>query len=152
MYNSKILTGVYIGLAILAVFIVYKILTGTGLIITTDAKIENAKGEKINSIDFFNPMKNQGAIFKRMGENQAKAKAVQIYKASNIFQWGVPTTISIPDILSIIGSLENKYQLSELAEQYYKLYDQDLRADVTYHMNDSQKAQLFDIIDNLPLQ
>ena len=146
--NSKIMSAAYIAGLLLILFLVYKILSGIGIIKSSKKKKEQAAKEAaindLRGVQYFTPellVNNQG--YKGLS-GQAQVYAETLRKAIR----GLGTDEEA--IYSIFSRLENKSQITEIATVYRSKYGKDLLTDLLNDLTDKEKAKLMSIINNLP--
>lgn len=146
---GKIMSGLYILAALVVLFVLYKVMTGIGLIKTGKKKREEiAKEENISDLrtaEFFNPNYGDTHVFGKLGLNAANLYAEKLHQAMR----GLGTDEEM--IYSTFGTLRNKGQISEIASQYFLKYKRDLRTDILNELNKKEVSILMDIINKLSL-
>lgn len=148
--TGKIISVVYIGAALIAVYLIYKIFAGVGLIKTAAKKKELSKRTeaetKLRSSEYFNPLFLKGRLdqYKNKLGNQAKDYAGQLRKAIA----GLGTNEET--IFSIFGRLKNKWNIGEISMYYRGSFNRDLLSDLLNDLTDKEQLILWDIINKLP--
>ena len=148
--TGKIISVVYIGAALIVVFLIYKIFAGVGLIKTTAKKKELSKRTeaeaKLRSSEYFNPLFLKGRLdqYKNKLGNQAKDYSGQLRKAIA----GLGTNEET--IFSIFGRLKNKWNIGEISMYYRGSFNRDLLSDLLNDLTDKEQLILWDIINKLP--
>lgn len=146
--TNKIISLVYIAGFIIVLFVLYKILSGIGIIKTgkrkqqdkeKDAAVEDLRTEQIFSPDYYKNKK-----FKSLGSNAAGEYAKNIRKAIR----GIGTDEEL--LYTTFNKLYNKCNVSEIAEIYFNKYKNDLQADLLNELTDKETVQLMNIINDLP--
>lgn len=145
--TGKILTFVYIAGALLALFLVYKILAGIGLIKTAKRKAKEKTQEQaekeLRTAEYFDTtLLNKYPLYSPLPG--AKEMAKELRKSLR----GLGTDEE--KIFSIFGRLKNKLNISEIALYYKKEYKNDLGTDILNDMTDKEQVTLFQIISKLP--
>jgi hypothetical protein len=146
--TQKIMSVVSILAVIVVIFVVYKIMTGLGLIKTGAKKKAEAEQklsiEELRTTDYFNPEYYKDKFFKKIGVNLASDLAHELRKATR----GIGTNEEM--IYSAFSKLDNKVNISEVAEQYQLHYKTDLRAKLLDELSDKEKVILNELINKLP--
>lgn len=91
----------------------------------------------------FDPYYHKGKTFKPLGMNQSIIYADLLRKA--VRGWGTDED----QIYSVFGQLDNKTQISEIADQYKLKYDRDLLGDILGDLTAKEKEKLWSIIKTL---
>jgi hypothetical protein len=104
-----------------------------------DRAEENAISD-LRTLPQFDPLYSKGKAFKPIGLNQSNVYAEQLRKSIR----GIGTDEEI--IYSTFGKLNNKMNISEVAESFYLKYKTDLRAALLSDLKDSEKVKLMQII------
>jgi len=144
------LTLLYVAAFFIALFVVYKILAGVGLIKTAAKKKEEAAeanaSESLRTADYFNPLllKGKTAGYTPLGEAMATSYAEQLRKAVR----GMGTDEEA--IYSVFGQLHNRLNISEVALYYKNKYNRDLGTDLLNDLGDAERLELIKLIDKLP--
>lgn len=142
--TGKIMTGVYLFAALLAIFVIYKILAGIGLIKTKKKKLADLKKEtamnEFRTIPYFNPSYKDSHSFTPIGVNAASLYADHLRKAIR----GMGTNEEL--IYTTFAGLKCKGNISEVSNQYYLRYNRDLRTDLLNDLNEKEITKLYDII------
>ena len=160
--NKKlILLGI---ISLIVLYIVYKILTSISdkIGITESTEKKEADSKLIES-KFFEPDFFKGETgFKPLGESMAKVCADNIYDAIGARGWGGITNLLTDDnkILSTFATLDNKIQISEVANAYKINHSKsnifspndsgDLKADLVNTMGSSAHEKLVNLLLKLP--
>lgn len=151
--TDVIMKGVYLVAALLVLFLVFKLLSGLGIIRTKKKKLKDIKKKEsmsdFRTMDYFNPNYKDTHMFKKIGINKANDYAQRLKKA--LYPWvtfGLGTNEE--GIYSIFGELDNKGNISEISSQYYLRYDRDLRTDILNDLKTKEIVTLTDIINKLP--
>ena len=148
--TGKIISLVYIAGFIIALFVIYKILSAVGIIKTGKKKREQKeKAEALTELrtsDYFSPDYYKNKKFKSIGVNAADSYAVKLRKAVR----GAGTDEE--SIYSTFGKLFNKCNISEVAERYYMKYKNDLQTDLLNDLTEKETLNLINIINALPNQ
>lgn len=148
--TGKIISFAYIGAALIAVYLIYKIFAGIGLIKTAAKKKELSKRTeaetKLRSSEYFNPLFLKGRLdqYKNKLGNQAKDYAAQLRKSIA----GLGTNEET--IFSIFGRLFNKWNIAEISMYYRASFNRDLLSDLLNDLTDKEQLILWDIINKLP--
>jgi len=135
--------------ALIVLFLVYKIMTGLGII--KSKKKEFAKIEKTEAVEdlrtsgYFNPDYCIQHIFAKIGNNAADLYAEQLRKAMRGFGTNEET------IFTVFGSIKNKGNISEIANRYYLKFKRNLRTDILNELTDKEKVELNNLIKKLPV-
>ena len=153
--SGKIINiAMLIGLVIVLV-VIYKIMASVGLIKTGASKAATKEqataAESLRTDDYFNPEYYKGKNFQSIG----KANAEQYAKDLRFAMGGVGTNEEV--IYTTFGSLYNKCNISEIAEQYKDQYgfpfyimSNNLQNDLLNDLNKSEVATLMELINRLP--
>ena len=140
---------IIIAIAIILVLVfMNKILSVLG-IRKSKTKLEKQEAEKILQVaEYFNPSYYKTKPHKPLGPSTAKAYAEQLHDSWKFFRrtWGA----NEDKILGVFAKLDNKTQISEVAEQYYLMRKDDLRARVMRELNAKEQVQLLNIIKSMP--
>jgi hypothetical protein len=142
---SKVL---YLIGGLIVLFLIYKIMTGLGLLKTRESKAKDILKENSLS-DFrtmpeFNPVFKDKGIFVSIGLNAASLYAEDLHKAIR----GIGTNEE--RIYTTFGKLKCKGNISEVASQYYLKFKRDLRTDILNDLTDKEIVILTGIINTLP--
>ena len=102
----------------------------------------------MQAAEYFNPQYYKTVSHKPLGGTVANEYARQLNDAWKFFRksFGVDED----KILGVFAKLANKAQISEVAEQYYLLKKEDLRARIMKELNAKEQVQLFNIIKQMP--
>ena len=146
--TGKIINIAYLAGFLLALFVVYKILSAVGLIKSPKKKKQEAEQKAaVNAVrtsEYFNPKLYKEKVFKQLGANTANFYAQQLHKAVR----GAGTDEEL--IFSTFSKFFNKCNISEVAASYFLQYGRDLRADLLSDLNDKEVVQLTELINQLP--
>lgn len=146
--TDKIISVVTIIGFLIALFVVYKILTGIGLIKTAKKKRsiaeQEAAVEMMRTDEYFDPAYFKSQKFKSIGSSAANLYAQQLRKAVR----GAGTDEEM--IYSVFGKLFNKVNVSEVAASYYLQYGKSLQADLLNDLSKAEIANVMNIINDLP--
>lgn len=146
--TGKIMGMVYLAGFVIALFVVYKIMKGVGLI--KSASKERAKAEQeaavemLRTDDYFSPDYYKGRKFKPLGSNTSNVYAQALRKAMR----GIGTDEE--SIYTTFNKLYNKCNVSEVAESYFIQYGKDLQTDLLNDLGKKEVTQLMNIINALP--
>lgn len=104
--------------------------------------------ENLNTMKYFEPGYYKTVPHKPLGDTMAGQYAKDLNKAWKFFR---PTlTVNEDLIFSTFGKLDNKVQISEVANQYYLMRSEDLRSRIMKELNRKEQVKLFNIIQSLP--
>lgn len=146
--TNKIISLVYIAGFIIALIIVYKILSSIGIIKTGKRKRTEAEAaaavKMLQTDDYFNPAYFKDKKFLSIGANAANLYAQNLRKALR----GAGTDEGL--VYSTFGKLYNKCNVSEVAASYYLQYGRDLQADLLGDLTDKEITALMNIVNDLP--
>ena len=152
--SGKIINiAMLIGLVIVLV-VIYKIMASVGLIKTSASKQATKEqavaAESLRTDEYFDPDYYKDKQFKSIGRNAA----VQYAKDLRNAMAGVGTNEEV--IYTTFGSLYNKCNISEIAEQYKDQYgfpfyimSDNLQNDLLNDLNKSEVATLMELINKL---
>lgn len=145
--SGKIISTVYIIGAILALFIVYRILSAVGIIKSGKKKKADQAKERalsdIRTMEEFNPLWGDTATFARIGDSPADKYAEDLRKAMR----GLGTKEE--NIYSTFAKLKNRGNISEVAKAYQKKFKRDLRSDILKELTDKEVSLLYTVIAQL---
>jgi hypothetical protein len=148
--TQKIIQIVYFTGFIIALIIVYKILSSIGIIKTASKKRSEAEKDAavkmLRTDEYFSPVYFKGKTFKSIGANAANLYAQQLRK----YVRGFGTDEE--GIYSVFGKLYNKCNVSEIAGSYYLQFGRDLQTDLLNDLTDKEVVSLMNIINGLPNQ
>ena len=148
--TGKILSGVYLAGALIALFIVYRILASVGIIKTASRKKElaarEAASEALRTFDYFDPLFLKGRTdgYTALKTDIASRYSSQLRKA----MVGIGTDEEA--IFSVFGRLRCKYNISEVSLHYAENFKRDLLTDILNELTAKEQVTLVDIIENLP--
>lgn len=129
---------------VVVLYVIRTIMKRIGLI-KSDATLKaEAKAEALQSSDYFNTNFYKEKTFKHLSDNEAQKYAQELRRAMRM--WGTNES----RILGVFQKLDCKPQISQIAEKYYQLYSVDLLNELLSELRDSEKAQLWSIIDKMP--
>jgi hypothetical protein len=145
--TGKIISVVYIIAGLIVLFLIYKIMSGLGIIKTAKKKAkdkaESEAEEKLRSLPYFDPLYTKKfPDYKPIGE-QSHILAKEIRKALR----GLGTDEEA--IFSVFGKLRSKLNISELALFYKVDYKRDLGTDLMNELTDGEQLTLMEIINKL---
>lgn len=148
--SSKIFPLLYLGGALLLVFIIYKLLAGVGLIKTAAKKrqeeAESKAEEQLRSLDYFNPLLlKQYPAYKTIYPLN-RTTAEKLKKALR----GLGTNEEA--VFTAFAQLPNKLSISEVTLAYKVAYNRDLGTDLMNDLTDAEQVTLLKIIDKLPVK
>jgi hypothetical protein len=147
--TGKIISIVYLGAALIGVYLVYKIFSGIGLIKTGERKREDkARTEaetNLREAKYFNPsyLSDKLDYYKPLG-NPGITYTKELRKAI------AGSGTDEEKIFSIFGRLNNKMNISEISLQYRKGYNRDLLSDLLNDLTEKEQLTLWNIINKLP--
>lgn len=148
--SGKIISVIYIGAALIGVYLIYKIFSGVGLIKTGAKKKEiAARSEaeiKLRGSEYFNPLflKTKVDAYKsKLDSAEVKLMVQEIRQALR----GLGTNEE--KIFSVFGRLKSKWNISELSFYYRYVYNRDLLTDLLNDLTDKEQLILWDIISKL---
>jgi hypothetical protein len=153
--GGQMMTLAYFIGILVALFIVYRLLSKVGLVKTVaqqrTAAEETAAVEMLRTDEYFNPDYYKTQKYKQLGTNTALQYAKDLRDAMA----GLGTDEE--SIFTTFGKLSNKAQISEIADQYRGLYgfpfyikSDNLQADLLDELTKSETATLMNIINQLP--
>jgi hypothetical protein len=146
--SGKIIQVMQVVAGLIVMFLIYKIMTGLGLIKTGKKKEEEkqkeAAADGLRSSEYFDTtliLKKQPSYIP-LG-SMATQYAKDLRKALRGF--GTDEEM----IYAIFNRLKNKYQVSELSLAYKAEYKKDLLADIMNDLTDKEQVILWGIINKL---
>lgn len=146
--TGKILNVVYLAGFLIALFVVYKLLSALGIIKSAKRRRtieeQNAAVDMLRTDEYFDPAYYKGQKFKSIGGNAANLYAQHLRKALG----GAGTDEEL--VYATFGKLFNKCNVSEVAARYYLQYGKDLQADLLGDLSKKEVAELMEIINDLP--
>ncbi len=146
--KDQVIVYIYIAGGLLGAYFIYKVMAKLGLIKTASDRKEEQAVAELREYDYFNPMVLKDHSWARLGETQAKNFALELYRAmhgSVIFGLGTDEEA----IYSVFGKMTDKYQIAEVSGWYQIQFDKSLLSDILNELNDSEKATLMNIINNI---
>lgn len=148
--TNKIMSiAMLIGILI-ALYLIYKVFSGLGLIKTgakkKEEKIEKQVAEKLRSNEYFDSELARNT--KGYKSSFTKDQLTKIVKGLYLAMYGVGTDEE--KIYTIFSQLKNKLQISEISYYYNGMYKTDLLTDLLNELTASEQVTLFNIIDQLP--
>jgi len=146
--SDKVISiAMIIGLLVV-VFIVYKLLSGIGLIKTPAKKRAiKEKAEALNSMrtdEYWNPTYYKTQTYKSMNGPVIMKYSGDLHDAL----MGLGTDEEA--VYNVFSKLLNKCNVSELAAAYQLKFGRDLKTDLLNDMNDTEVATLMEIVNGLP--
>lgn len=133
---------------LIVLFVIYKILTGLGVIKSAaKKKLERDKAEALNELrtnPIFEPEYYKGKTYKSLGQNGATLLSQHLRTAMQ----GLGTDEE--GIFATFGKLYNKVNVSELALGYAAQYKRYLREDLLSELSGKDLATLWNMIKQLP--
>lgn len=145
--SGKIIQVMQVVAGLIVMFLIYKIMTGLGLIKTGKKKEEEkqkeAAAEGLRASEYFDRMLIAEKPFLALG-NESKVLAKSLRKALRGFGTDEET------VYSVFSRLKNKYQISELTFNFYAEYKKDLLAELMTDLTDKEQVILWDIINKIP--
>jgi hypothetical protein len=149
--TDQITKGLYLIGGLVILLVIYKILTGIGLLKTGKQKVQDKKKEvalsDFRTMEQFNINYTDDHIFKKIGLNAANLYSEQLRKAIK----GIGAFLTDEEaIYSTFGKLSNKGNISEVAQQYFNRYKKDLRTDLLNVLDKNEILILSNIINELP--
>jgi hypothetical protein len=146
--SDKVISiAMIIGLLVV-VFIVYKLLSGIGLIKTPAkkraAREQDAALDQLRGDEYWSPQYYKTATYKSMNGPIIMKLAGDLHDAMS----GLATDEEV--IFTTFNQLLNKANVSELAAGYQLKFGSDLQADLLNDLNKSEVATLMEIVNNLP--
>lgn len=146
--TENITKGLYLIGGLIMLFIVYKVMTGLGLIKTGQKKREDYKKETslsdLRTMEQFNPSYKDTNVFTKVGLNFSNDAAEKLHKAIR----GIGTDEE--SIYTTFATFKNKGTISEVASQYLLKFKRDLRTDILNELTKKEVPILMDIINTLP--
>lgn len=147
--TGKIISIVYIIAGLIVLLLIYKIMSGLGIIKTAKKKAkdkaESEAEEKLRSLPYFDPLLTKKYPDYRPMGSQSHVMVKELRKALK----GLGTNEEA--LYNIFGRLKNKLNISELSLFYKVDYKRDLGTDLMNELNDSEQLTLLKIIDKLPM-
>jgi hypothetical protein len=145
---NKYMPILYIGGILIVVFVIFKIMTGLGLIKTGAAKKED-KDKKIavqsvRDSEYFNPLTAQNANFKHYPVSLVDNAVQKLREAMKGFGTDEEA------IFAVFEKLYNKFNICQLSAGYQLKYNSDLVTDLMNELSESEVKTLYDIINKLP--
>ena len=132
---------------LVAIFLIYKIMTGLGLLKTRESKAKDIRKEQslsdFRTMEEFNPAYIDKNVFTKIGLNAAALYAEDLHKAIR----GLGTNEE--RIYTTFGKLKCKGNISEVASQYFLKFNRDLRTDILNDLTDKEIVILTGIINAL---
>lgn len=133
---------------LIGLFIIYKILSGTGLLKTREGKakdkLKDLSLSNFRTMDEFNPAFKDSHTFAQIGLNAAALYAEDLRQAMRGFGTNEER------VYSTFGKLKCKGNISEVASQYFLKFKRDLRTDILNDLTDKEIVILDEIINTLP--
>lgn len=146
--KDQVIVYIYIAGALVGAYFIYRVMAKLGLIKTASDRREEQAVAELREYDYFNPMILKGRSWTRLGDTQAKSFAGELYTAMHgNFFFGLGTDEEA--IYSVFGRLSDKYQIAEVAGWYQIEFNINLLSDILNELNDSEKARLMGIINNI---
>jgi hypothetical protein len=130
--------------ALLIVLFLNKILGMIGIRRSAKQLEKDEAEETLLTMPYFDPLYHTVTPHKELGESAAGAYAKDLQKAVSF----IGTNEDL--IYSTFGKLSNKTQISEIADQFYKMKRKDLRARLLKDINRKEQVKLYNIIKQLP--
>jgi len=132
---------------LVAIFLIYKIMTGLGILKTRESKAKDIRKEQslsdFRTMEEFNPAYIDKNFFTKIGLNAAAIYAEDLHKAIR----GLGTNEE--RIYTTFGKLKCKGNISEVASQYFLKFNRDLRTDILNDLTDKEIVILTGIINAL---
>jgi hypothetical protein len=139
---------IYLIGGLIVLFLIYKIMTGLGILKTAKNKAEDIKKENalsdFRTMEEFNPSFKDKGVFTPIGLNAAALYAEDLRKSMR----GLGTNEE--RLYTTFGKLKCQANISEVASQYYLKFKRDLRTDILNDLTDKEIVILSGIINNLP--
>jgi len=142
--KDKIIIGFSIIAAIFVIIIVWRVLGKVGLVESKESRQKKEAVENFQTSPYFDKDYYKNKSFKSLGAEPAKQYAKEIYNTHGVFNDSEDT------LYSIFGNLKNKVNISEVAEQFYKLYGKDMKGYIANFLDDKEQAKLQTVISKLP--
>ena len=136
-----------------AVIAGYFILSKFGLIPTAASQTAAADVEALDRLDYWQPnypakfAKQNGwkkYLTKYMKSVQAQAKAIALYKAKGVFNDDENS------VYTILKTLQDKAQLSQLAQVFLQKYKTDLITYLKDFLNEKELSRIASLVKDLP--
>lgn len=149
--SNKVISFAYIAALIIILFVVYKIMTGLGLIKTSAKKKESAAEEaaatSLREMKYFDPM-----FLKNKLDGYTTLKSATASRYAEELKDAIRTIKGTDEekIFGVFASLPCRYAISEVSLNYKMNYNRDLKADLLNDLNDGEKLILVTIINKLP--
>lgn len=131
-------------IAIVVIIFLTAILKKLGIFKSKEKKEQIANVVELQNADYFNPSYYKTMKIKPLGESLAGQLAKEIRKAVR----GAGTDENA--LYSAFDRVYNKANISEIAEQYYLEYKNDLKADILNELSNKEKSILVGIINSKP--
>lgn len=148
MNDKMIKMALVLVAALFALFFLNKILRRTGLFKGRRGKARDKKRENLKEmreIPYFSPeYKNTITGYKELPEQIAIDNARTVRKSVRGFG------TREENLYSVFQNLFNKVNISQISQQYFKIYKRDMKADILKDLKDKEKSILMDIINTLP--
>lgn len=141
--NKKLII-LYIIIALVLLFVLTKVLKRFGILKSDEKILQEKQANEIRTLDYFNPSYYLGKSFKQLSTNEAEKFARDLKKGVRSFG------TNEEEIYSTFKKLPNRISISQVAEAYYRIYNEDLQSRLLNEMRDKEKAILFNIIKALP--
>lgn len=146
--TGKITTIAMIIGVLIVLFVIYKIMSGLGIIKSpAKKKAEREKAEAVNELRtnaIFDPQYYKGKVYKSLGSNQTALLSQHLRQAMQ----GLGTDEE--KIYATFGKLYNKVNVSELALGYAAQFKRDLQTDLLSELSSKEIAILWSLIKDLP--
>lgn len=130
-------------IGLIIIWILTTIFKRVGIIKSDEQKEVEKLASGVDKIQEFNPLLNQTKTFKKLSDVETKQAMIRIAQALG----GLGTDES--SLFGVFKTLDNKLQISQIAELWYKIYGTDLLEEIKTELREKELAQLNLIIKNL---
>ncbi len=133
---------------VVLLYVVTMVMKRFGIIQSGSEKREDKRNDKaandIITSDLLNPNYHKGKLFTPLPDSMVDKFARQL--GSALRWWGTNEAL----VYSTYKSYFNKMNISQVAEKYYEIYDEDLRAAIANDLSNEEMGVLAQIIKTLP--
>jgi 3-methyladenine DNA glycosylase AlkD len=142
--KDEVMSILYLGAMLIAVFLVYKIFRGVGLIKNRDREQTREEKEQAASELRSSAYFDTGRTFVPSLGSQAVILATELRKAIR----GIGTNEEA--IFTVFGRLKSKQNITEIAVAYKKEFKHDLLTDILNDLTAKEQVILWDMISKIP--
>jgi hypothetical protein len=142
MDKNKIIMYVILGIVVL--IMLDQILKAVGLKKDKADKDKDKAVENLRTNEYFDPLYYKGKAFSAIGKSPANQYAKDLHTAISGFGTDEET------IYTTFGKLKCKYNISEIAESYYELYEKNLLPELLKELSEKEMATLNAVVNKLP--